>query len=563
MSSETSPETQPRRANFRAQREITMDEVLRRNFVERIKQAKHPYDLAGEYDRLEATPYEEVDEQDMLRLQWHGLYHDKPKVGFLMMRVKIPGGLLTPAQLRVIGQLSDTYSKGYVELTTRQDVQIHWIELKMLRDIFGKLDAAGMTTKGGCGDVLRNITGCPVAGIDAEERFDASPTVFEAHRLYSGNPKYGDLPRKHKWSISACAHHCNAPEIHDVALVGTIQDGVPGYSVWVGGGLSASPRIAKPLGVFVGMDEALEIPHAIMDIWSRDLKYRMSRAKARFKFMVDDHGPEGVREKVEAHLGRKFTDLKENPQPIGRTSHMGVHRQKQPGKVYIGFPVFPGYIKGEQLIRTADIVESFGGDIRLTREQNMIVTGVPEEQVDEILARFRDEVELTLDVNPIRGQSIGCTGEPFCNFAVGETKSRLIQIVDHLEGRFGEAINDLRIYLDGCPHACGQHWVGDIGVQGTTLRTDEGKIQAYDLLLRGGLGKLSDNEAENHRAAIAKAVVRRVPGEEVKYYIERLLLGYFNQRQDGETIQAYFQRQSDEDLIALAKGDSLPMHWNL
>jgi len=563
MSSETPKETQPRRANFRAQREATMDEVLRRNFVERIKQAKHPYELAGEYDRLASTPYEEVDEQDMLRLQWHGLYHDKPKVGFLMMRVKIPGGILTPSQLRVIGQLSDTYSKGYVELTTRQDTQIHWIQLPMLQEIFAKLAEAGMTTKGGCGDVLRNITGCPVSGLDAEERFDATPTVLEAHRLYSGNPKYGDLPRKHKWSISACAHHCNAPEIHDVALVGTIQDGAPGYAVWVGGGLSASPRIAKPLGVFVGLDEALDVPRAIMEIWSRDLKYRMSRAKARFKFMVDDHGPEGVREKVEAHLGRKLTDLKVNPTPIGRTDHMGVHRQRQPGKVYIGFPVFPGYIKGEQLVKTADIVESFGGDIRLTREQNMIVTGVPEEQVDEILARFRDEVELTLEVNPIRGHSIGCTGEPFCNFAVGETKSRLIQIVEHLESRFGEAVSDLRLYLDGCPHACGQHWVGDIGVQGTTLRTDEGKkIQAYDLLLRGGLGRLPVGE-DVGEAVIGKAVVRRVPGEEVKYYIERLMLGYFNQRQDGETIQAYFHRQSDDDLAALARGDSLPMHWNL
>lgn len=531
-----------------------MDEVLRRNFAERIKQEKFPYDLADEFGRLAETSYEDVPEEDMLRLQWHGLYHDKPKTGFLMMRVKIPGGLLTPAKFRLIGQIAERYGRGYGELTTRQDVQIHWIQLAVLPEIFAQLAEAGMTTKGGCGDVLRNITGCPVSGLDAEERFDASPVVLEAHRLFSGNPKYGNLPRKHKWSISACPYHCNAPEIHDVALVGTHQDGQPGFAVWVGGGLSASPRIGKPLGVFVAPDEALDVPHAILDIWGRDLKYRMSRAKARFKFMVDDYGPEVIREKVEAELGRKLTDLKVNPEPIGRTDHLGIHRQSQPGKLYAGFPVFPGYMRAESMIRTADIVESFGGDIRLTREQNLIVTGIPEDQADAILARLRDEAGLSLEVNPIRGHSVGCTGEPYCNFAVGETKGKLIEIVEHLEQRFGMAVSDLRLYLDGCPHACGHHWVGDIGIQGTTLKTDDGKMEAYDLLLRGGLGR---------GAGIGKAVIRRVPTDEVKYTIERLLLGYFNERQEGESVQDYFLRQSDEDLTNLASGDSLPMHWSL
>ncbi|MEO6811708.1 MAG: nitrite/sulfite reductase [Isosphaeraceae bacterium] len=554
MSSETPLESRPRRANFRAQREITMDEVLRRNYAERIKKAKFPYDLADEFDRLAATSYEEVAEEDMLRLQWHGLYHDKPKTGFMMLRVKIPSGLLTPGKLRVIGQIAERYGRGFVELTTRQDIQIHWIELAKLPEIFAQLAGAGMTTKGGCGDVLRNITGCPVTGVDAEERFDATPVILEAHRLFSGNPKYGDLPRKHKWSISSCPYHCNAPEIHDVALVGTHQDGQPGFAVWVGGGLSASPRIGKPLGVFVTLDEALEVPHAILDIWSGDLKYRMSRAKARFKFMVDDHGPEGIREKVETHIGRKLTDLKENPQPIGRVDHMGIHPQSQPGKHYIGFPVFPGILRAEQLIQVADIVDTFGGDIRLTREQNLIVTGVPEDQIDPFVTRFRDDAGLSLETNSIRGHSIACTGEPYCNFAVGETKGKLVEIVEHLEQRFGEATSDLRLYLDGCPHACGQHWVGDIGIQGTTLKTDDGKMEAYDLLLRGGLGR---------GAGIGKAVVRRVPGTEVKYYIERLMLGYFNERHEGESVQDYFLRQADDDLISLAKGDSLPMHWRL
>ncbi|AMV41028.1 nitrite/sulfite reductase [Planctomyces sp. SH-PL62] len=554
MADEEPQAAQPRRPNFRAQRQATPEEVLRRNYVERVKKERSPYDLADDYDRLAAASYEDVPEEDMLRLQWHGLYHDKPKIGFMMMRIKLPNGMLTPARLRLLGELAEQYGRSVAELTTRQDVQLHWIQLSALPEILARLDGAGLTTRGGCGDVLRNITGCPASGVDAEQRFDATAVVLEAHRRFSGNPDFGDLPRKHKWSISACPYHCNGPEVHDVALVGTHQDGWPGFAVWVGGGLSSSPRIGKSLGVFVAPDEALDVPRAIMQVWSADLNYRMSRAKARFKFMVDDHGPAKIRELVEAQLGRRLTDLEEDPRPIGRTDHMGVRPQVQPGLFYIGFPVHLGQLRAEQMIRTAEVAESLGGEIRLTREQNLILTGVPEARVEETLARMRDEAELSLDVNPIRGHSIGCTGEPHCNFAVGETKGKLGEIIEHLEGRLGAAAADLRLHLDGCPHACGQHWVGDIGIQGTTLKIDGVREEAYDLLLRGGLGA---------SAGVGKAVVRRVPSREVKYYVERLLMGYLSDRRDGEPIQAFFSRWSDEELAALARGDSLAMNWNL
>jgi len=530
----------------RPERPLTWDEVRKRNYVERIKHEKFPYDLAAEFDKLAATPYEAIPEEDMLRFQWWGLYHDKPKVGYMMMRIKLPNGLLTPAKLRAIGELSRDFGRSYGEITTRQDIQLHWIRIADLPQIFPRLEAAGLTTKGGCGDVLRNITGCPVAGLDPEELFDATPIVLEAHRLFSGNPQYGNLPRKHKWTISACAYHCNAPEIHDVALVGTIQDGEPGFAVWIGGGLSTVPRIAKPLGVFVTLAEALDVPRAVLELWSNDLKYRMSRAKARFKFMVDDYGPEKLREMIEHHLGRKLTDLKAPPQPKGRTSHLGVHPQKQPGFVYVGVPVFPGILRAEQMLALAAIAEELGAGIRLTREQNLILTHVPENRLDDTLARLTQEVGLSLDVHPLRGQSIGCTGEPHCNFSVGETKTKLVEIVEHLEQQFGPAIADLHIYLDGCPHACGQHWVGDIGIQGTTLTTPQGKVEAYDILLRGGLGRT---------AAIGKAVLRRVPGTEVKYTIERLVRAWLTQRQPGETLQAFFTRLSDEQIVSLARAE--------
>ncbi|HEU4754430.1 MAG TPA: nitrite/sulfite reductase, partial [Armatimonadota bacterium] len=279
-----------RAAARRRERPLNEEEVLRRNSVERLKREKHPYDVLNDVPRFIEMPYEDIPEEDILRLQWYGLYHDKPKIGNFMMRVMIPNGIVTPAQLRTIGEISRKYGENSGELTTRQDVQIHWIRLAALPAIFEELAAAGLTTAGGCGDNLRNITGCPVAGIDPDEIFDVNPVIREIAAFFYGNREYGNLPRKHKYTVSACPYHCNAPEIHDIALVGTRQEGRDGFAFWVGGGLSSVPRIGKNLGVFVPQEQGLEVARGLTDVWRNDLRYRLSRAKARFKFMVDDDG---------------------------------------------------------------------------------------------------------------------------------------------------------------------------------------------------------------------------------------------------------------------------------
>ncbi len=528
----------------RREKPLTWEEVRSRNSVERIKHEKQPFDLIDELPRLAETPYEAIDENDILRLQWWGLYHDKPKIGHFMMRVKIPGGVLTAEQLRVIGRLSVEFGQNKGELTTRQCIQLHNIELPNLPEIFQIMKEAELTTAGACGDILRNITSCPVAGIDPHELFDTRPVIDELAAFFYGNREYSDLPRKHKWTLAACPHHCNVPEIHDIGLIGTVQDGEVGFAITVGGGLSTAPRIAQSFGVFVRPEEAREVLQGLLDIWSNDLTYRRSRGKARFKFMVDDHGPDGVRERLESHLGRALTPLKEAPTPIGRTDHMGVHAQKQQGLHYIGFPVFPGLITGEQMMAVAEILAEYGNDFRITREQNFILTGIATADVEQVIARMA-ALGFSLDVNPVRGHSIGCTGNPYCNFAVGETKPRLVRLIDHLEARFGEAIADLRFHLDGCPHACGQHFIGDIGFQGTTKRTDDGKIQAYDIFLRGGMGK---------EAAIGKPILRRVATDDLELYVERLLSLYLSERRSEETLQQFCAAKSDEEIVAVMEG---------
>ena len=517
--------------------------VYKRNSVERIKRDKPPLLIRDELPALVAQGYERMQEEDVVRLQWWGLYHDKPKIGTFMLRVKIPNGVLTPAKLRAIGEVANRYGRGDAELTTRQCVQLHWLELGALADVFADLEAAGITSAGGCGDTVRNITGCPVSGIAADELFDSTPVVDAATAEFYGNQAWANLPRKHKYSIASCPDRCNAPEINCISLVGVVHEGREGYGVLVGGGLASVPRVARDLGVFVPKEESNEILGAITTVWSEDLKYRVSRVKARLKFMVDDIGVDGMLERVEAKLGRTLERFTLPPIDAQPSAHVGVHAQKQEGLSYIGVPVKLGLTSGDQLIAVAALAEELGGDIRLTRQQNLIVTGVPNERIDHAIAQLA-ELGLPLDTNEIWANSIACTGEPHCNFSVGETKTRLESLVGRLEATFGADVADLRLHLDGCPHACAQHWVGDLGFQATTGKDDDGnRLSAYDILVRGSLGPA---------AQIATPLFRRVPSERLDGAVEGLVRGWLDTRADGESFTAFQRRLSDDDLGALA-----------
>jgi sulfite reductase beta subunit-like hemoprotein len=521
----------------------TWETVLERNTVERIKLDKPPLGIRDELPALIAGGYEALPEEDIVRLQWWGLYHDKPKVGSFMLRVKIPNGVLTPAKLRTIGEVSNRYGRGDAELTTRQCIQLHWLELAALPDVFADLEASGITSAGGCGDTVRNITGCPVSGIAADELFDSTPIVDGATDTYYGNPEWANLPRKHKYSIASCPDRCNAPEINCISLVGVLNDGREGYAVKVGGGLSSVPRIARDLGVFVPKEHAVEILGVTTSVWSEDLKYRMSRVKARMKFMVDDIGADGMLERVEAKLGRTLERFALPSIDVQPSAHLGVHAQKQEGLSYIGVPVQLGLTSGDQLIAVADLAESFGGDVRVTRQQNLIVTGVPNEQLDAVGAQLA-ELGLPLDTNEIWANSIACTGEPHCNFSVGETKTRLQGLVEHLETTFGHDVAELRLHLDGCPHACAQHWVGDLGFQATTGKNDEGqRISAYDIFVRGSLGPTPQ---------VGGSLFRRVASEQLEAAVEGLVRGWLSSRNENESFTAFQRRLSDDELGVLA-----------
>ncbi len=520
----------------------SLELVLKRNPVERLKREKSPLRMLDELPALIATGYADVAEEDLVRLKWWGVYHDKPKVGTFMLRIKLPAGRVTPEQLRAVGELSTGHGRNAGELTTRQTIQLHYLELGFLPAVFERLREVGLTTVGACGDAVRNVTGCPVAGLAHDELFDVTPLLDEVTAFFYGNPEYSDLPRKHKISIAACAHRCNAPEINCISLVGVLRDGEPGFAVLVGGGLSSVPRLARELGVWIRPDEALPVLRALLDAWRDDLRYRVSRVKARLKFMVDDRGPEGMREEVERRLGYTLPSFALPPLEGEPADHMGVAPEHGHGLSSVGAPVHLGLVSGSQMIRLAELAGSVGGDVRITRQQNFVLTGVPDGELERVLASLR-ELGFPVDANRLRAGSIGCTGEPHCNFAVTETKSRLGVLIDGLESRFGDEVAGLRLHLDGCPHACGQHWVGDLGFQGTTVRDAEGKRrQAYDVLLRGALGP---------RAAIGRPVFRRVPTEELDDAVAGLISGWLDGRLDRESFRSFCDRHTDDELGAL------------
>ncbi len=535
---------------------VDWDLVYKRNYIERLKRDRPPMEVRNEFPALIERGYEDIPEEDIVRLYWYGLAHDKPKMGTFMVRVKVAGGLATADQLRQLATISKQYGRDEAELTTRQGIQLHWVELAKLPETLDAITAAGLTTTGAEGDTVRNITGCPVAGIEKDELFDVTDVIAEVADYFYGNEAYSNLPRKHKYTIASCPSQCNAPEISDVALIAIEKDGEQGFALRIGGGMTNTPRISKDLGVFIPVAETREVLEAVTNTWQNDLRYRISRAKARIKFMMDDYGPELMREKIEATLGRKLADGV-SPELHSEADHLGVHAQKQDGLFYVGVSVPTGKVTGTLLEAIADAIEPFGGDIRFTRQQNFVLGNVPEAKVEEIKTLLAG-LGLPVDKGRAFGRSIACTSHKFCNYSVAETKGKLEEVLDELTGSYGaEAIGDLAIHMDGCPHACAQHWIGEIGLQGTTTRVEgsDERIEAYDLTVGGGLGT---------RTAIGRRLMRRVPTDEINTVMDRLVGAWLTERNTrGDlsfTIGDFTNDRSDAELIAIATDTEVSEH---
>lgn len=519
------------------------------NENERIKKEKDALDVLPDITRYAQAGFESIHPDDFLRLRWYGLYQQKPNEGHFMLRIKCPSGDLSSEQVRTVADVSRLYGRDITDITTRQNFQFHWLTIQDVPDILDRFAKVGISSSGACGDIPRNVTGCPVAGIDPDEIFDARPWAEAAHLMFLDNKKYSDLPRKFKTTVAGCPHHCSQPEINDIGATavrrtranGEVEEG---FQIRVGGGLSSRPFLAKRLNMFVPKDRMLSVFDAITCIF-RDHGNRDNRKAARLKFLVNAWGIERFEEEVRARIDWSPEPGEDWPEPRKSfRDHVGIHAQRQDGLSWIGAVVLSGRLTSDQVYEAARIADEFGqGNLRTTNQQNLLFPHIPNEKVDAA-AKALEAAGYTIESSPIRRASVACTGSEFCNLALTETKKLLVEIVDHLDQTV-EVGEPIRINLNGCPNSCGQHHVGDIGLQGCVVKLGAGQtVEGYDISLGGRLGA---------QAKFVRAIQRKVPATELKFALENLLTNYVAKRDDEDDFGDFVDRHTDAELAALFK----------
>jgi sulfite reductase (ferredoxin) len=472
---------------------------------------------------------------------------------YFMVRIRIPNGLLRSDQVRAVADIAERHARSVADITVRQNFQLHWVTLESLPEVLESLWHAGLTTTGACGDVARNITGCPVAGLDADEIVDASPLALAIDRELGGVAEFYNLPRKFKISITGCKSWCSYPEINDVALTastrkrrGAIETG---FSLRVGGGLSTDPHIALRLNAFVQWDQVVPVARGVAEIFRASQILRQSRDKARLKFLFLQQGwtAESFLEELERQIGVSLdpAEPEDVPADIHR-DHVGIHAQKQDGLVYVGASVLRGRITPQQLRTTADLADRHAdGYLRTTTKQNLLIVNVPRRDAAKI-AHELEVAALPVQASVFARGTVACTGSEFCKLALTETKSFARWLTHELEERLPNFQEQLRLNITGCPNSCGQHWIADIGIEGKKIKVDGRMVDAYYFCIGGSVGQF---------ASIARPVGYRCAASDVPEAIERLLTGFSERGESGENLRQFLARHSNEDLRAMLAGD--------
>ncbi|MBA8794900.1 sulfite reductase (ferredoxin) [Friedmanniella endophytica] len=549
----------PRRAKGEGQWALGYREPLNPN-----EQAKKDDDALHVRSRIEniyaVRGFASIDPSDLRnRFRWMGLYTqrrpgiDGGKTATLephelddshfMLRVRIDGGALTTEQLRVVGQISIDFARGTADVTDRQNVQLHWIRIEDVPEIWRRLESVGLSTMEACGDCPRVILGSPVAGIAADEIVDGTPAVREIAERYIGSEEFSNLPRKFKTAISGHPSQDTVPEINDVAFVGVEHpEHGPGFDLWVGGGLSTNPMLAQRLGAWVPLDEVADVWAGVVRVF-RDYGYRRLRTKARIKFLVADWGPEKFRRVLETeYLHRPLVDGPAPATPVAPGDHVGVNRQ-QDGNYFVGFSAVAGRVSGEKLVRLAELAEAHGSSrVRTTPMQKLLVLDVAEDRVQPLIEAVRTELGLTADPTAWRRSVLACTGIEFCKLAIVETKGRAAALVDELEQRLGNLDSPITVNLNGCPNSCARIQVADIGLKGQLVPGPDGhQVEGFQVHLGGGLG-LDAGFGRKLRG-------HKVVADDLPDYVERLAKAYLAERTDGERFAQWVAR-ADETVLA-------------
>ena len=561
------PARTPRRPSAKPHGQWKVDGTAPLNHNEEFKQQDDGLNVRERIEQVYAHEgFDSIPSDDLHgRFRWWGLYTqrrqgiDGGKTAtlepheledrYFMLRVRIDGGDLTTEQLRVIGGISTDFGRDTADITDRQNVQLHWIRVEDVPEIWRRLESVGLSTTEACGDVPRVILGSPVAGIAADEIIDPTPVIREIADRWIGDLEVSNLPRKFKTAITGHPSQDVVHEINDVSLIGVVHPELgPGYDLWVGGGLSTKARLADRIGAFVSAERAPEVWHAVVSIF-RDYGYRRLRNKARMKYLLEDWGPERFRTVLEEeYLGYALPDGPAPAPPTRPGDHVGVHEQKD-GRFYIGAAPVVGRSSGTTLTALADLLEAHGSTrLRTTPHQKIVVLDVERDRVDAVVAGLK---ELGLDPEPsvFRRSTIACTGLEFCKLAIVDTKDTATAAIAQLEERLADLADRLperlSLHVNGCPNSCARIQTADIGLKGQLLPDDDGgQTPGFQVHLGGGLASVDSAEAGLGRSVRGL----KVRADGLVDYVERVVRRYDEQREPGETFARWAHRVDEEAL---------------
>ena len=537
------------------------------NSVEQLKLSRHPFEVAQAVidtyskqgaDSISAVPGEQE------RLKWVGMYPQKQGGDAFMMRIKVPGGVMTAPQVREIGVAADAFAEGpdespvfgnrYADLTTRQDIQLHWIRIADVPRIWQRFWDVGLTTVQACGDSARNVCSCPVSGIDAGELVEAFPVAQAVSAYFTGNREYSNLPRKFKIAVTGCLEDCARVEINDIGLWPAEHvDGSIGFNVLIGGGLSDGERMASDIDLFIRPHQAVELCRGVAQVFG-ELGNRENRGLARMRYLAQELGPEGFRAALDERTKFAFEPAGRELTNAFRGDHVGVHPQKQPGLVYVGCSVPVGRMHGIDLIETARLAETYGdGAVRVGTDQNFILSGIPEDRLDDLLAEPLMQTYSPFP-GPFERGVVACTGSEFCRFAVVETKERAVKWARSLDaqlsagGADGGGTGDagvIRMHFSGCSASCAQPQIADIGFRGDIAHVDEHIEEAVDIGLGGSLGP---------DAAFIDWVTGALPVDRVPDALLRVVNRYQAERRESEPFRSWARRTPQHELASTISG---------
>ena len=547
----------PRPKRAEGQWALGYTEPLNKN--EQTKKDDNPLNVRARIENIYAKRgFASIDPADLRgRFRWWGLYTqrapglDGGKTAsleehelddeFFMLRVRTDGALLSAEAIRALGTVGTLYARDTADVTDRQNIQYHWIRIEDVPTIWQRLESVGLQTQEACGDSPRGFLGSPVAGVAADEIIDGTSALEEIKRRYIGDPAYSNLPRKFKTALTGHPSHDVAPEVNDVAFVGTVHPELgPGFDLWVGGGLSTNPMLAQKLGVWIPLDEVPDAWEAVISVF-RDYGYRRLRSRARLKFLVADWGVEKFREILEnEYLGRELVDCPSPPVPSVSGDHIGVHAQKD-GRYYVGATSTVGRINGRVLTSLGDLVEQYGASgVHLTAYQKLVILGVEGDKVEALLEDL-EQIGLSARPSNWRRSTMACTGIEFCKLAIVDTKDRATALVAELEERFPDLDVPISVNVNGCPNACARTQVADIGLKGQLVLDDDARqVEGFQVHLGGGLG-LDPKFGRKLRA-------HKVTSAGLGDYVANVVSAFLAEREDGESFAAWVARADEEAL---------------